>query len=85
MADEWRHRATAMADPAFRYSAVTPHDSNNLAIDARAIWVGTRGNVVCVSTDGDVATFLNVEGLLPVSARRINATGTTASNIVALW
>jgi hypothetical protein len=87
MPGEWNDRQTGLDSPAKRYVAVTPHDSTDLTVDARGLYVGTAGNVVAVSTSGDVVTFTNVQAgtILPINVRRVNATSTTASNIVALW
>jgi len=67
--------------------AVTPSDSTNLSFDARALYVGTGGNVVVVFPDNSTVTFTNVQSgsILPVIAKRVNSTSTTASNIVALY
>lgn len=67
--------------------AVTPSDSTNLSFDARAIYVGTAGNVVAVFPDNSTVTFSNVPAgtILPIVVKRINSTSTTASNIVALY
>lgn len=73
--------------PAHAFTAVTPHDSTNLAHPARALYVGTAGNVVAVS-DSDVAvTFVGVQAgsVLPIRCKRVNSTNTTASDIVALY
>jgi hypothetical protein len=51
-----------------------------------AVWVGGAGNVAAVMQNGVVGTFTGVTAgaVLPIAARRINATGTTATNLVAL-
>lgn len=80
--------------PARRAVAVTPSDSTELAASfgdmPRAIWVGGAGNLsVLMADDGAAAsvTLVNVQSgtLLPIRARRVNATNTTASSIVALY
>lgn len=67
--------------------AVTPSDSVNLTRTARALYIGTGGNVVVITASGTVVTFANVQTgtVLPVRASRVNATNTTASNIVAIY
>lgn len=87
MADEWRNQQGALDSPAKQFAAITPHDSANLAADTRGIYVGTGGNIAVVGMDGSVVTFANVPAgtVLPVIARRVNATNTSASNLVALW
>lgn len=73
--------------PAEDASAVTPSDSTNLTTAARALYVGTAGNIVLVTVGGNVITFANVQSgtILPVRTTRVNATNTTATNIVALY
>lgn len=73
--------------PSDSYVAVTPSDSTNLTQVTRAIYVGTGGNLVAVTEGGQAITFANVAAgsILPIRAKRINATNTTASNIVALY
>lgn len=73
--------------PAFRAAAVTPSDTTMLTTVARALYVGTGGDVVILGTDGVAVTFKNVAtgAILPVVAARVNSTSTTASNVVALF
>lgn len=67
-------------------AAVTPHDANPLPEKASQLYVGGAGNVVAVINDEDV-TFAGVPAgtFLPVRVSQVKATGTTATNIVALW
>lgn len=66
--------------------AVTPSDSTDLAAPARALYVGGSGNVKINDSGNGAVTFVGVAAgsILPVMARRVYATGTTATNIVAL-
>jgi hypothetical protein len=56
------------------------------ASSVRGLYVGVGGTVIVTTRAGTVTTFLNVPAgtILPVSARRVE-TGTTATNIVALY
>lgn len=65
--------------------AITPADSD-LVAPVRAIYVGGGGNVRISDTGGGAVTFSNVPAgvILPVMAKRIWSTGTTATNIVGL-
>lgn len=74
------------ADPSGSFSAITPSDSVDLPSVTRGVYVGGDGNVVAVSEAGVAVTFANVSAgaILPIRARRINATGTTATGLVAL-
>lgn len=51
------------------------------------IYVGSTGDVVVVQQDGTAVTYAGVPTgqFLPVAARRINSTSTTASSLVALY
>ena len=74
------------SQPAVDAIAVTPSDSEDLAAVARALYVGTTGNVRLTTHSGRTVTFTSVPvGILPVGASRVWSTGTTASNIIALW
>lgn len=75
-----------MDSPAYRAAAVTLHDTNELTPYARALYVGTTGNIALVTAGGDPVTFTAVPvGILPVRCKIVKSTGTTASNIVALY
>lgn len=73
--------------PASKWAAVTPSDSVNLTVDCRSVYIGGDGDISLVGTDGVAVTFVGVVAgqILPCGARRINVTGTTATNIVALY
>lgn len=68
-------------------AAVTPSNTVDLANGpTRALWVGGAGDISLDFAQGDTVTLVGVPvGLLPVSAKRIRVTGTTATNIVALY
>lgn len=69
-----------------QWRSVTPSDTVDLPWVTMAVWVGGAGNLVAVMQDGTTATFTGVTAgaLLPIAARRINATSTTATNLLAL-
>lgn len=78
--------SAADAAPGTDAAAVTPADGSDLPISpARSLWVGTFGDVKIDTTNGNAVTFVGVQGLLPVRAKRVYSTGTTASNIVAIY
>lgn len=75
--------------PSSVYAAVTPSDtagSGDLTYVSRAIYVGTGGNLVAITIADAEVTFTAVPDgtILPIRAKRIKATGTTATNIVSL-
>jgi len=75
------------ACPATDYVAITPSDTVNFANGiCRAIYVGSSGDIVAINNEGTAITFSNVPiGILPVMTTRVNATGTVATNLVALY
>ena len=65
--------------------AVTPDDTTVIPT-CRALYVGTTGNIAVTMASGDSVTFNSVAvGILPVQVTQVKSTGTTASNIVALY
>lgn len=76
---------SALVGPITGAASVTPADGTDLARTARALWVGTAGNVAVTLADGSEVTFANVSGLLPAVIKRVKATDTTATGILALF
>lgn len=66
--------------------AVTPNNDAVLIDGLRALYVGGAGNVSVVTWRDDTVTFVNVpEGaIIPIRVKRVRATDTTATNILAL-
>ena len=78
--------STKEINPSPLVFAVTPHASTNFPQEVRQLYVGVAGNVAVVNLDDTVVTFQNVNAgtsLGPFYIKRVNATGTTASAIVA--
>lgn len=88
---------TAM-DPALFYEAVTPSDTVNFTgpviaagpggdVLANAIFVGVGGNMVAIRDDDTAITFTGViaGSVISIKCKRINATSTTATDMVALF
>jgi len=74
--------------PADNAAAVTPSDGSDLANAARALFVGGAGAVKVDMVGGTTAVTLTgvVAGsVLPIRVSRVYSTGTTATNIVALY
>lgn len=72
--------------PATKAAAVTPSDGTDLTSIPRALYVGVSGDVsVDMEESGDAIVFKAVPvGILPIRVKRVRATGTTATNILAL-
>ena len=66
--------------------AVTPNDSTVFNA-TRGLYIGGAGNVAVVMHDGSTVTFnaLAVGVIHLISVKQVKATGTTATNIVALY
>ena len=87
MPDNFAQHQQKYSGPATRALSVTPNDSTDLANVARALWVGTGGNLnLLLIGDTSPVVFANVPSgtLLPVRAKRVYATSTTATGIVAI-
>lgn len=67
--------------------AITPSDTTNLSGAARGFLVGVGGDVVAVDVYGNAVTLKNlISGVIyPIQITRINATNTTATDLVALY
>lgn len=67
--------------------AVTPDNSTEFNDVCRALYIGVGGDAVILLADGSAQTFKNLQSgqVLPVQARRVNSTNTTATNILALY
>lgn len=86
--DDYGQLASGLESPYRRGAAITPSDSVNLTNVTRAIYVGGTGTVTYVSQGGDTVALLGnipVGTTLRVCASRVNLTGTSATNLVALW
>lgn len=68
-------------------ASVTPSDVTDLAVPSMGIWVGVTGNIsVQMYGAGNTQIFTNVPvGYFSVQCTRVNATGTTATGLVAVW
>ena len=70
-----------------RAADITPSDTVDLSDPTRGIYVGVSGNIKVTLVSGGTVTFLGaISGsILPVQAIRVYATGTTATNMIALY
>ncbi|MFM6932098.1 MAG: hypothetical protein ACKOUT_07630 [Novosphingobium sp.] len=79
--------ADSVSSPARNCVSIVPNDTTDLAVVTKALYVGTGGSIVVRTVDATAdVTFANVPAglILPIRARAIRATGTTASQIVGL-
>lgn len=80
---------------AYRAATVIPSDTVDIPSVSTAtgknfgccLYVGTAGNIKVLTVGGDEVTFIgiNTGAFIPVQVKRVFSTGTTASNILALW
>ena len=76
-----------------RAASVTPSDTANIPSvsggtnNGCVLYVGSAGTLRVQTVGGDDVTFNNINtgAFIPVQIVRVYATGTTASNILALW
>ena len=68
-------------------AAVTPSDTVDITDLPDALYVGVVGNVSIKDAAGTTITFVGVAAgsILPIRARRVMSTLTTASSILALY
>lgn len=85
--DKFSDYPTSLTAPARDAQAVVPDDGADLPVMPRAVFVGVTGDLSARLAGGQTVLFRNVQAgsLLPVRATGVNATGTTAAGIVALW
>lgn len=73
--------------PAVYAFNITPNDNVDLVAYPRAIWVGGAGNLALVTTGGNTVTLQGIVAgtLLPIRAKKVLSTGTTATLLVGLY
>lgn len=87
MTDQFASQPLTLNSPAERAFAISPHDTNPLALTTRAVWVGTTGDLAALLVgDTTAVTFVNVPDgtLMPIRAKLVLDTGTDATNLVGL-
>jgi len=85
--DNHANSSAGLESSAENIAAITPHDSNELANVSRGIYVGVGGDVKVTTRGGTTETFKNAAAgsVLPVRAKLVFATGTTATNLLNLY
>jgi len=80
-------RAAAANGPVGAFRAVTPNDADDLPDgDTRGLFVGQAGSLMIVGGDGAEVTLHSAASQYhPLPVRRVRATGTTATDIIALY
>ncbi|HEV2746419.1 MAG TPA: hypothetical protein VGW34_03865 [Allosphingosinicella sp.] len=68
------------------WDAVTPDDDEDLPNVPKALWANVAGDIALVGEDGHEEIFAVPASVpIPLRARRVKATGTTATGIRALY
>ncbi|MDD9715143.1 hypothetical protein PVW48_00140 [Dinoroseobacter sp. PD6] len=75
-----------MTSPAVAAEIIIPANGRELNYATRAVYVGSGGDLSMELLNGDVVTFKNLASgtLLPVRARRVRNSDTTASDLIGL-
>lgn len=67
------------------WAQITPNDNNEIRVP-KALYIGGAGNIVLAGADGVDGTFaVGAGATLPLRPRKVKATGTTATGILALY
>lgn len=91
MMDGFSDYADSTGAPARHAAIVSPDDTADLSDTPKGLYIGTGGDLVLIPAGAGAAAagvmFRNLPSgaLLPVRARRVLATGTTAGDVVALF
>ncbi len=84
--DNFASNAEGTDSPASHAAVVTPSNTTDLSYVTRALIIGTSGDVKVTTKGGETVILPSVPaGILPLRVARVFATGTTATNISALW
>lgn len=85
--DRFRNQYPTYDGPAGNAFSITPSDSVNCDYATRAVYVGGTGDLVVLTINDEVVTFVGIPGgtLLPLRIKRVNSTNTTATYIVGLY
>lgn len=77
---------SGLIDPGDGGFDITPSDTEDLAVPARGLYVGTTGDVTVDMINGDTLTFVSLTGGIvhPIRVRRVYSTGTDATDIIGI-
>lgn len=86
MIDRFRSDSDSVTGPARVAYAITPHDTQELAMVTKAVCIGASGTLCFRAMHSTADVTLNVVAgqILPVRISHIRATGTTAAGLVGL-
>lgn len=84
MSDPFRSHTVGTSGPAIGALAITPSDSTDLGQAIRAVTIGGEGGTLSFISSRDGQTYTTGQlppGSYPLCARRIRASGTTATDL----
>lgn len=85
MSDFFENHQPGLESPAAGLAVITPNDAADLAVATRGVNVTTSGLLYVTTVNGDSGDIYVAAGtVFPIRARRIWATGTTATGIRGL-
>ena len=85
--DKFGGAASQLDSPATNHFAVTPANTGEFTDVARALYVGVGGDVSVVSLNDQTVVYKNAPSgtIIPIRCKRVNSTGTTATDIVGMF
>jgi len=88
MPDPFAGSIPNLSSPVSHAAAVTPSDTEDLEVIPRCVYIGGSGSLVVTPADSNTpVTLASVAAgqFCPIRVKRVWATGTTATGIVAWW
>ncbi len=80
MSNPFAHHQRGLESPASHHFAITPSDSSDLPVIPRVLYCASAGTVMLRDAVGTNLSYgLNAGQVLPISAVRVMATGTSAT------
>lgn len=82
--DPWANASGSITGPITDVVAATKHDTNEESVEARALYVGTAGDVVVLTHAGHTVTLAALAAGMwhPIRVRRVNSTGTVPTVVL---
>lgn len=76
-----------VTSPAFHAFAIVKSDSADFDVAVRGIYVGVTGDVAVVTVNNEVVVFKAFPAgqIIPIMAKRVNSTNTSATDMVGLY
>lgn len=87
MTDTFRKHSRSLTAPPENAAAIQPSDGAILGHATRAVYVGGSGTLRVEMMSGEEIVFAGLTAgmVLPVRVQKVFASGTTATDLVALW